>query len=58
MTSAKIALFSARMHCWETEIDVQCISNLNDFSLIKGVTYREMVFDLVKEKFVNVAGLH
>ena len=30
---------------------------MKDFTLIKGTAYLEMAFDMVSEKFVNVAGL-
>ena len=55
-------LFSG-LHCWETEIDVHRFASLKDHALIQGGTvmpgaaYLEMAFAMVKDKFVDVAGL-
>ncbi len=51
------------LHCWETEIDLHRFPNLKDHALIQGGTvmpgaaYLEMAFAMVKDKFVDVAGL-
>ena len=51
------------VHCWETEIDLHRFPNLKDHALIQGGTvmpgaaYLEMAFAMVKDKFVDVAGL-
>ncbi|KAL9968891.1 hypothetical protein ACROYT_G021035 [Oculina patagonica] len=51
------------LHCWETEIDLHRFPTLKDHALIQGgvimpgAAYLEMAFAMVKDKFVNVAGL-
>ncbi|KAJ7385705.1 hypothetical protein OS493_013734 [Desmophyllum pertusum] len=51
------------LHCWETEIDLHRFPNLKDHALIQGGTvmpgaaYLEMAFAMVKDKFIDVAGL-
>ena len=51
------------LHCWETEIDLHRFPNLKDHALIQGgtvmpgATYLEMAFAMVKDLFVDVAGL-
>ncbi|KAL9968892.1 hypothetical protein ACROYT_G021036 [Oculina patagonica] len=51
------------LHCWETEIDLHHFSTLKDHALIQGGTvmpgsaYLEMAFAMVRDKFVDIAGL-
>ena len=51
------------LHCWETEIDLHRFPNLKDHALIQGGTvmpgaaYIEMAFAMVKDKFVDIAGV-
>ena len=51
------------LHCWETEIDLHRFPNLRDHALIQGgpvmpgAAYLEMAFAMVKDQFVDVAGL-
>ncbi|KAJ7385694.1 hypothetical protein OS493_013722 [Desmophyllum pertusum] len=51
------------LHCWETEIDLHRFPNLKDHALIQGgaimpgAAYLEMAFAMVKDTFVDVAGL-
>ena len=51
------------LHCWETEIDLHRFPNLRDHALTQGgpvmpgAAYVEMAFAMVKDQFVDVAGL-
>ena len=51
------------LHCWETEIDLHRFPTLKDHAFIQGgavmpgAAYMEMAFAMVKDKFVDVAGL-
>ncbi len=51
------------LHCWETEIDLHRFPTLKDHAFIQGgavmpgAAYLEMAFAMVKDKFVDVAGL-
>lgn len=51
------------LYCWETEIDLHRFPILKDHALIRGGTlmpgaaHLEMVFAMLKDKFVNAAGL-
>ena len=55
--------FYSGLHCWETEIDLHRFANLKDHALVKGgavmprAAYLEMVFAMVRDQFVNVAGV-
>ena len=59
----KITELYSGLHCWETEIDLHRFPNLKDHALIQGgtvmpgATYLEMAFAMVKDLFVDVAGL-
>ena len=51
------------LHCWETEIDLHRFQTLKDHAFIQGgavmpgTAYLEMAFAMVKDKFVDVAGM-
>ena len=51
------------LDCWETEIDLHRFPHIKDHALIKGgavmagAAYVEMAFAMVRDKFVDVAGL-
>lgn len=55
--------FYLGLYCWEIEIDFYCFLIFKDYVLIQGgivmfgVVYLEMVFVMLKDKFVDVIGL-
>ena len=63
LEKVKMTELYSGLQCWETEIDLHRFPNLKDHALIQGGTvmpgaaYLEMAFAMVRDQFVNVAGL-
>ena len=63
LAQVKMAEPYSGLHCWETEIDLHRFPILKDHAFIQGgavmpgAAYLEMAFAMVKDKFIDVAGL-
>ena len=63
LTQVKMTDPYSGLHCWETEIDLHRFPTLRDHAfsqggaVMPGAAYLEMAFAMVKDKFVDVAGL-
>ena len=63
LAQVKMTDLYSGLHCWETEIDLHHFPTLKDHAFIQGgavmpgAAYLEMAFAMVKDKFIDVAGL-
>ena len=63
LAKVKMSDIYSGLHCWETEIDLHRFPHLRDHALMQGGTvmpgaaYLEMAFAMVKDRFMDVAGL-